>query len=116
VSGVAPSSPTASELAGAITDYYAVMPADTDQGWDMLTAKFQSSTAHDREYYQRFWDSIERVTTEDVSGAEPDTAQATITYYFQDGRISEERTAYTLVQQDGILKIDTSTVLSSVSR
>ena len=56
------------------------------------------------------------MTTEDVSGAGPDTAQATITYYFQDGRISEERTAYTLVQQDGILKIDTSTVLSSVSR
>jgi serine/threonine protein kinase len=116
LSGVAPSSPTAAELAGAITDYYAVMPADTDQGWDMLTAKFQSSTAHDRQYYQRFWERIDRVTTEEVSGAEPDAAQATITYYFNDGRISEERTAYTLVQQDGMLKIDTSTVLSSVSR
>ena len=115
-SGVVPSSPTAAELAAAITDYYAVMPADTDRGWDMLSANFQSTTAHDRQYYQRFWDGIGRVTTEDVRGAEPDTAEATITYYFNDGRISEERTAYTLVQQGGALKIDTSTVLSSVSR
>jgi len=44
------------------------------------------------------------------------TPEGTITYYFRDGRVSEERTAYTLVQEDGTLKIDTSTVLSSVSR
>jgi len=105
--------PTAAELAGAITDYYALMPSGSDQGWDRLTARFQSTTAQNRPYYERFWGGISRVIAEDVQGAAPDKAEATITYYFDDGRVAVERTAYTLVPEGGTLKIDTSTVLSS---
>jgi len=98
---------------GAINDYYALVPADTDQGWSRLTPGFQTGIARDREYYQSFWDDVDRVVASDVTGVPPGTAEATITYYFEDGRVSVERTAYSLVLEDGVIKIDNSTVLSS---
>ncbi|MET3808286.1 serine/threonine protein kinase [Nakamurella sp. UYEF19] len=108
--------PTSAQLAAAITDYYAVLPTDTDQGWARLTSNFQTGTAQNRQYYQRFWDSIGRVTATDAHGASPDTAEATITYYFKDGRTAVEPTVYSLLRQDGMLKIDSSTVLSSTTQ
>ena len=109
-------SPTAAELAAAITDYYALVPANTDQGWSRLTPSFQNGTARNRQYYQSFWDSVQRVVASDVTGTAPGSAQATITYYFKNGSISAEQTAYTLVPDSGLLKIDSSTVLSSQTR
>ena len=107
------STPTAAQLAQAIIDYYALLPDNTDQAWDRLTKRYQDGTARNRQYFQSFWDSIESVSTSSVTGSAPDSAQATLTYTFKDGRVVTERTAFTLVQQDGILKIDSSTVLSS---
>jgi serine/threonine protein kinase len=103
--------PNAGRLAAAITDYYAVMPRDTDQGWSRLTANFQNGIAQNRDYYESFWDGIERVTAEDVTASPPGTAEATITYFFKDGRVSTERTVYSLVEQDGTIKIDNSSVV-----
>ena len=42
----------------------------------------------------------------------PIKAEATITYVFRHGRVVTERTAYGLVNDDGLLKINTSPVLS----
>lgn len=109
-SGSAGSPPTSAELAAAITDYYGLLPSGTDQGWSRLTTHFQTTTAHDRQYYQRFWDSIDRVSVSNAVGSPPNAARATITYHFKDGRVSVEPTAYTLVQDGGILKIDDSRV------
>jgi len=50
-----------------------------------------------------------------VRGIPPDSAQATLTYYFNDGRVIRERTAYGLVNEGGRLKINNSTVLSSMT-
>ena len=108
--------PTAGQLAAAITDYYALLPRDTDRAWARLTSKFHSGTAQNREYYQRFWDSVQRVTATNAHGASPDTAEATITYYFKDGRSAVEPTVYSLVQHDGTLVIDASTVLTSTTQ
>ena len=108
-----PSSPTAADLAAAVADYYALMPTDTDEGWTRLTTTFQTGIARNRTYYESFWNGIDRVIATDISGDPPNHAQATLTYYFADGRVSVERTAYTLVQDGGILKLDNSTVLSS---
>lgn len=107
------SAPTSTELAGAVTDYYASLPSNTDQGWAHLTSYFQTHTAMSRHYYQRFWDSVKRVTVSDAQGAAPDTAGATITYYFRDGRVAVEATLFTLKRDSGVLKIDSTTVLSS---
>jgi serine/threonine protein kinase len=112
-STAASASDPAVELAAAVTDYYALMPANTEAGWARLTPGFRSSIAKNREYYNSFWGGVSRVVASDVTGAAPDTVEATITYYFTDGSVSVERTAYRLVQDGGEFKIDSSSVLSS---
>jgi serine/threonine protein kinase len=107
--------PTAAELRRAITSYYALMPRNTDAAWPRMTSSYQTNHAGGRQAYQRFWDAIGKVTVADVRGTPPGSARATLTYYFKDGRVVRERTAYGLVREDGILKINSSTVLSSVT-
>ena len=53
------------------------------------------------------------MSVRDTSGNPPDQAATTITYVFKDGRVVTERTAFGLVNDDGILKINTSRVISS---
>jgi serine/threonine protein kinase len=106
--------PTAAQLEKAITSYYALMPRNTDAAWPRMTASYQTNHAGGRQAYQRFWDAISRISVADVKGVPPDSAQATITYYFKDGRVVRERTGYGLVNERGRLKINSSTVLSSV--
>jgi eukaryotic-like serine/threonine-protein kinase len=108
--------PIDAQLAQAITDYYSLLPDNTDEGWNRLTKSYQHSTARNRSYYESFWNAIEKVETSDVSGTSPDSAEGTITYTYKDGHVVHERTAYKLVEQDGILKINSSTVLSSDSQ
>jgi eukaryotic-like serine/threonine-protein kinase len=107
--------PTAAELRRAITSYYALMPRNTDAAWPRMTASYQTNHAGGRQAYQRFWDAINKITVADTKGIPPDSAQATLTYYFKDGRVVRERTAYGLVNEGGRLKISSSTVLSSVT-
>jgi serine/threonine protein kinase len=107
--------PTAAQLRRAITSYYALMPRNTDAAWPRMTAWYQTNHAGGRQAYQRFWDAIDRVSVADVSGNPPGSARATITYYFKDGRVVRERTAYGLVNSGGRLKISSTTVLSSVT-
>jgi hypothetical protein len=91
------------------------MPRNTDAAWPRMTSSYQINHAGGRQAYQRFWDAISKVTVANVSGTPPGSARATLTYYFKDGRVVRERTAYGLVREDGILKISSSTVLSSVT-
>jgi phage-related baseplate assembly protein len=80
-----------------------------------MTASYQTNHAGGRQAYQRFWDAIDKVVLTDVRGSSPDSAQATITYYFKDGRAVRERTAYGLLDERGRLKINSSTVLNSTT-
>jgi len=80
-----------------------------------MTASYQANHAGGRQAYQRFWDAIGRVVVSDVTGSPPRSAQATLTYYFKDGRVVRERTAYGLINDGGVLKINSSTVLSSTT-
>ena len=91
------------------------MPRNTDAAWPRMTNWYQTNHAGGRQAYQRFWDAIDRVSVTDVSGIPPSSARATITYYFEDGRVVRERTAYSLVNDGGRLKISRTTVLSSVT-
>ena len=50
------------------------------------------------------------------TGKPPDKAEATITYVYKDGRVVRERTAFGLVNDDGTLKINSTTVLSSSTK
>lgn len=100
-------------LAAAVSDYYALMPGNTDAGWARLTPAFQSGIAQNRDYYNSFWGGVQNVAATDVAATGPQTVQATISYTFTDGSVSVERTEYQLVQDGAEFKIDNSTVLSS---
>ena len=106
--------PSSAELAQAITDYYALMPGNLDQAWERMTPAYQRNTAGGRKAYEKFWKDVDRVTVGDVRGTPPNRAQATVTYEFKkQNRVVREVTAYQLVRQGGLLKINSSTVLSS---
>ena len=97
-------------------DYYALLPGDLDTAWGRLTERYQRTTATNRSTFESFWGDVDAVSASKVSGDSPGSATATITYEFDDGRVFVERTAYDLVEDDGVLKIDRSRVLSSVQR
>jgi hypothetical protein len=86
------------------------MPADQDGGWARLTASYQAQ-AGGRSGYRRYWNSVERVSVSDATGDPPGTAQATITYVYKSGRTVRERTSYGLVNEGGVLKINSMKVL-----
>ena len=109
-------SPTAQQLRAALRSYYALLPGNLDAGWDRLTERYQRTTATSRAYYGSFWGAVDSVAVSDVSASTPGSVTATVTYDYADGRRFVERTAYRLVREDGELKIDRSTVLSSVQR
>jgi eukaryotic-like serine/threonine-protein kinase len=99
-----------------VRDYYALLPGDLDAGWERLTPRYQRTTARNRETYGSFWGAIDRVSVSDVTASAPGSVTATVTYEYDDGRVYDERTSYRLVPQDGRLKIDRSSVLSSRQR
>ena len=108
--------PTAAELAGAVTSYYALLPGDRDAAWNRLTPRYQSTTAKNRSTFESFWGDVDRVRVAQVDGSPPGTVTARVTYDFDDGRTFVERTRYRLVEDDGVLKIDRSEVLSSTQQ
>ena len=96
-----------------VAGYYAMLPDDLDGAWPLMTADYQENHAGGRGGYESFWSAIDGVEVSDVSAAAPDQAQATLTYFFSDGRVIREVTAYRLVEEGAVLKIAASDVLSS---
>jgi hypothetical protein len=80
----------------------------------MMTADYQVNHVGGRDAYGAFWGEVAEVEITDVSASPPDGAQATLTYYFNDGSVVQEVTAYQLVDEGGVLKIAATEVLSSV--
>ncbi len=103
--------PTKAELAQAVTDYYGLLPDDTDAAWELLTDSYQRQTGG-RDSYEDFWGDMDSVTVSKVSATTPDRAEATITYVEKSGNgESTERRSFQLIRSDGVLKINQSTVI-----
>ena len=98
----------------AITGYYALMPDQRDSAWPLMTADYQENHAGGRGGYEAFWSGVTEVSVADVTASSADQGQATLTYRFSDGRVMQEVTAYRFVEEDGVLKIAGTDVLSSV--
>jgi eukaryotic-like serine/threonine-protein kinase len=113
-----PGSPhdTPEQQQGAITDYYALVPGNLPAAWNRLTANYQQSHAGGFTGYQNFWSPVQRVTVFDVSAKQGDAVDATIDYFFKDGRVIEEQTSYELVTENGLWKINSSTVHNSQTK
>jgi len=107
---------TPEQLQGAITDYYGLVPGNLPAAWNRLTTNYQQNQAGGFTGYQNFWSPVRRVTVFDVSATQGDAVDATIDYFFNDGRVVEEQTSYGLVTEDGLWKLDSSTVHSSQTK
>ena len=70
-----------------------------------MTEDYQVNHVGGRGAYNAFWSDVSSVGIADVSASAPDSAQATLTYTFADGRVVDEVTAYRLVDEGGTLKI-----------
>ncbi|MFC5062040.1 serine/threonine-protein kinase [Actinomycetospora atypica] len=112
---VAPAQGTPDQVAQqqAVIDYYAMIPTNLPEGWGRLTSSYQRTTAGGFAGYSRFWDAMSQVSVRGVSPGAGNSVDATVTYVYRDGRTSEERTLFTMVQEDGVWKINDSRILSS---
>lgn len=103
--------PTTEQLAQAVTDYYALLPDDTDAGWQRLTPAYQRQTGG-LDSYEEFWKDMDSVTASNVRATAPDQVVATITYVAKSGnQRSTEQRSFRLVLSDGILKINASAIV-----
>jgi hypothetical protein len=107
---------TATQLRAAIVDYYALMPGNLSEGWNRMTADYQTNHAGGFSGYQSFWNPIDRVALLNVTATPPASVDATIDYFYRDGHVVEEQTSFGMVLQDGQWKIASSTVSSSRNR
>ena len=107
----APVSPE-QRVVDTISGYYGMMPENRESAWPLMTADYQENHAGGRGGYEAFWSQISDVSIADVRATGPDAGQATLTYYFRDGRVAEEVTAYRFTDEGGVLKIAATEVLS----
>jgi hypothetical protein len=97
--------PTAQELTDAITNYFGVVPADLQTGWSLLTRHFQQTRAGGWSGYQNYWNTVDHVDVTNVQGDPPHSATASLVYYYKNGQVVSQTTTFTLVRQNGVLKI-----------
>ncbi|AQA02978.1 hypothetical protein BVC93_11640 [Mycobacterium sp. MS1601] len=77
---------TMSEL---VTEYYSLLPEDTDSAWQMLSAGYQDQTGGQREY-EKFWRSVDSVSVDSISARDDSSVSAQLTYVMRNGRSSSE--------------------------
>jgi serine/threonine protein kinase len=99
--------------ATAVSNYYALLPGDTDTAWNLLTKHFQNTKAQGRATYDAYWASIESVSVSNARTTGDKSAEAAITYVSKDGETSTERTAFQFKNEHGVLKIDETQVLGN---
>ncbi|UQS26818.1 serine/threonine protein kinase [Amycolatopsis thermalba] len=92
----------------AVSDYYAMMPGNTDAGWTRLGPALQ---AQGKASYVRFWSTITSVSI--VGGprqVDADTVEVTVDFV-KGGSHSRERHHLGMIQRDGTWLINTDTLV-----
>ncbi len=99
-----PATTTAGDAAEFVSDYYAVLPEDTDTSWTMLSPELQDQIG--RGTFVGFWATIDDVRVDGSESVDDDLVEVTLTYT-TDGR-SEQETRQLQVEQtdDGFLITD----------
>ncbi len=103
-----PTSPTVSTVsssktaAQALSDYYSLLPSNPQAAWNLLTDKFRASRNQTYEKYKNFWSQYRKVEASSVKEVGTNQVTAHVTY---DGAKGENDT-FTLVQDNGVWKID----------
>jgi eukaryotic-like serine/threonine-protein kinase len=71
-----------------VEDYYALMPGDTDSGWQMLGGELKTQG---KSSYEDFWNGIAEVQVSNVTAESPTSVVYDITYIGPDGPSSEHK-------------------------
>ncbi|MBR7830681.1 protein kinase [Actinospica sp. MGRD01-02] len=103
----------AQQLTTAISSYYQLVPGNLPAAWKFMTTDYQKNHAKGYTNYVAFWDQIQSASISTLTATPPDTVVATITYHYKNGTNTQERTSFTLVEQNGTWLIAESSVLSS---
>ena len=85
-------------------DYFRKAPGGTDEGWALLTPRYQREVG--RGSYDGFWGTIRSVDVGQVSNAGGNTVDATLTYTRDDGSTTTEQHHLSLVHSGGGYLID----------
>jgi hypothetical protein len=85
-------------------DYFRKAPGGTDEGWALLTPRYQAEVG--RGSYNGFWSTIESVDVGRVSDAGGNTVDATLTYTRKDGSTTTEQHQLSLVRSGNGYLID----------
>jgi serine/threonine protein kinase len=107
-SSVPTTSPTVSpvsstkDAAQALSAYYALLPGNPAEAWNLLTPRFKASRSQTYELYRSFWGQYKRVDTSGVKEVAPGRVTAHVLY---DGGKGETDT-FTMVQVNGVWMID----------
>ena len=98
-SGTQPEQAATGSREDFVSDYYAVLPDDTESGWSMLSPGFQREVGSYQDY-DGFWSTIGSVTVEDVEAVGPDAVDTTLVYT-TDGSSQREVRRIELTESDG---------------
>ncbi len=96
------------ELEQAVTDYYALMPGDVDQGWQLLGPGLR---AQGEEAYREFWAGIESVKIVGGPTAVSGHVVEVELEFTTAESVTRERHQLGMVVEDGRALIDTDELL-----
>jgi serine/threonine protein kinase len=103
---------TAAAMERSVSDYFALMPDNTDAGWERLSPSMQANVGRDN--YEAWWNSVESVDLQQTDALEGSRqVDIVITYNLKDGRAKQERQRLTLDRSAGSYLIADDEVLSS---
>lgn len=85
-----------------VSDYYALLPGDTETAWQLLSSDMQAEVGSYADY-EGFWSTIDSVTVDDTASVDADTVEVTLTYT-TDGTSEQEVRQIELAKQgDGFV-------------
>ena len=85
-----------------VTDYYGLLPEDTDSAWPLLSPEMQA-TIGDVGDYEAFWDTVASVQVDDTTSSEANAVDVTLTYVTDGGSEQETRRIEVAEQGDGFV-------------
>ncbi len=62
-----------------VSDYYALLPSDTEAAWELLSSDMQAEVGSYGDY-EGFWSTIDSVIVDDTTAVDADTVEVTLTY------------------------------------
>lgn len=105
----APVSVSAAEFEQAVSEYYALMPDDTDAGWERLGPGLRKQG---KEKYERFWGTVSSVEVLQAPEADGNTVVVKLELVKDNGRYHEVH-ELGMVTADGKALIDSDKLVSS---